>query len=121
MAYVIKWLLPYILKLADKHIPEILEGLYAKIKNKNKKDDIKMSETTETVKDTVITTAATTVAPAIVEAVETKKDELIAKLKAEITTTSSSYVKFRNTMYISLLNGADDYLVETLMDKLAKM
>ena len=114
-----KWLLPYLLKVADKYLPELLEDIINKIKNNKKKDDVKMEENTTGA--TIATEVATTVAPAIIEGVEAKKDELLAKLKAEITTTSSSYVKFRNTMYIALLNGADDYLIERLMEKLAKL
>jgi hypothetical protein len=118
---IIKWLLPYFLKIADKYLPKLLEDIINKIKNNKKKDDVKMSEENTTTATTVTSEVATTVAPVIINAVEEKKDELLAKLKAEITTTSSSYVKFRNTMYIALLNGADDYLVEKLMDKLAKL
>lgn len=118
MAYltpVLKWLLPYILKLADKHIPDILEGLYAKILNK--KDDVKMSETTEALKETVGATVATvaTVAESTAEQqIQQKMDDAVAKFteekQAEINSTKSAYVKVRDQLYISLVTTLEDQL-----------
>lgn len=78
-------------------------------------------EDTTTIQENVTTEVATAAVTAVTETLDQKKADLIAKLKAEITTTSSSYVKFRNAMEISLINGADDYITELLIEKLAKM
>jgi hypothetical protein len=83
--------------------------------------NIMADTTTTTNTESIATEVATEAVTAVTETLEQKKADLIAKKKAEITATSSSFVKFRNAMEISLINGADDYIIELLIEKLAKM
>jgi hypothetical protein len=95
-----------------------LSAQWAKITNLFKsKEEKTMDANTQQ----AVTTAATTVVTAVTTGVEDKKTELINSLKTEIANTSSSWVKTRDTMYIALIEGADQYLVELLADRLAKL
>lgn len=40
-----------------------------------------------------------------------KKDDLTARLNKEISETSSSWVKTRDTLYLTLLSYANDYIL----------
>jgi hypothetical protein len=84
----------------------------------NFKESDNMSE--ENVSQTT-TEAITTVATAAESVLDQEKDELIAKLKMEIASTKSTWVKFRDTMYIAALEEADDLVLEALVNKLAKL
>ncbi|MBP2631571.1 MAG: hypothetical protein H6Q70_2199 [Firmicutes bacterium] len=114
---VLRWLLPYFLKIADKYLPELLEDIVNKIKNNKKKDDVKMSETTEVLKETVATavqTAATVAEMTEEQKIQDQMDEalaaFVAKKQSEIATTTSSYVKARDQLLIALVTAAEDQL-----------
>ncbi len=73
-----------------------------------------MEEETKT-SDALISAVSTVV----VQTLEEKKTELIAKLEAQIASTSSFGVKLRNKCYIALLETASDAITEKLIEKLA--
>lgn len=49
-----------------------------------------------------------------------RKDSLRAKLQAQINTTSSSWVKTRNQLYIDLLNIAGESMVNRIEKEILK-
>lgn len=98
----------------QKDIPVLIRILCSSIKKI--KEMLNMNEVTNITQDDT----TSTVANAAVSTLEEEKGALIAKLKSEIANTKSSYVKFRDTVYIAALEEADNLVIEALLHKLAK-
>lgn len=56
----------------------------------------------------------------LTSALDKRKDSLRAKLQAQINTTSSSWVKTRNQLYIDLLNIAGESMVNRIEKEILK-
>lgn len=56
----------------------------------------------------------------LTSALDKRKDSLRAKLQVQINTTSSSWVKTRNQLYIDLLNIAGESMVNRIEKEILK-
>ncbi|WP_444707107.1 hypothetical protein ACT26D_10120 [Megasphaera elsdenii] len=56
----------------------------------------------------------------LTSALDKRKESLRAKLQAQINTTSSSWVKTRNQLYIDLLNIASESMVNRIEKEILK-
>lgn len=66
---------------------------------------------------TLATVSANELRPLVVEQLKT----ITAPLQNEIETTKSVWVRIRNRLYIRIINGAIDDIIQTIQDGLAEL
>ena len=99
----------YFMEIIDEELNKV--SIFQKIKNKFKELFIMDENTTNAVQaiEQVAEVAA-------MSALDQKRNALLDKLNTELATTKSAWVRFRDTVYVTLLKEADD---EFILDELA--